>query len=251
LDKLSRVYPAEVLPRRPLDENEKKVIKELHENKKGKDLVMFLLELAKRRDDKHPFPIEHPYASIFRQKPELIDKNPRTFKLLEEILLKMPIEDIIKGCERPIDINRVMGQAFQKWLKEYFQAKGIPFLAPDEFASHKDEAFLDGKDIKILEYANKVLGIELERGRDFLYKTKDKYVIGEARLLSTSGGSQTRDLRETISFIKRAKGKVIAIGVLDGIVWFNNSYVKLLSTLGEDEPAMSVLLLDDFLDSLR
>ena len=102
-----------------------------------------------------------------------------------------------------------------------------------------------------MDYVNRKLKLSLERGRDFLFKVENKFVIGEARFLSTSGGSQTRDLIETIEFIKSLKGQIIAVGVLDGIVWFNKSYVKRLSELEDDEPALTVLLLKDFLEGLR
>jgi len=214
----------------------------------SKGLINFLLGLTKRG---HPFPIEHPYASIFRQKRELIVKNPLVFQHLEKTIMSMRVEDIIRGCERPIDLNRVMGQAFQSWLKQHFSSKGIPFLPEVQFQSYKGTVFFDGKDAAILDFVNRKLGYALERGRDFLYKFGDRFVIGEARFLSTSGGSQTRDLNETIEFIRKVRGRVLGVGVLDGIVWFNRSYINKLLSLKDDESVLTVLLLDDFLESLR
>lgn len=247
LDKLAKVYPAGVLPRRPINDFDKQRIKSLYENNDSKSLVKYLLGLTKKG---HPFPIEHPYASIFRQRPELINKNLMVFQQLEKIIMSMSLEDIIRGCERPIDLNRVMGQAFYNWLRQYFLSKNVPFLPEIQFKDHNGVAFFDGNDIAILNFVNKQLGYRLERGRDFLYRTGNKFVIGEARFLSTAGGSQTRDLDETIKFIKSVKERIIGVGVLDGIVWFNRSYVKKLESLKEDEPALTVLLLDEFLQSL-
>lgn len=203
LDKLSKIYPAALLPKRPLDDYAKEEIRRLHQQKDGKKLVTFLLGLTKH---KHPFPIEHPYASIFRQKPQLITQNPLVFKMLGDIILSMDAEEVIKGCERPIDINRVMGQAFYNWLTRFFPARGIPILPEHQFERSQGKAFLEGRNAKILDYINRKIGIPLKRGRDFLYKSKNKLVLGEARFLSTSGGSQTRDLIETIDFIKKIKG---------------------------------------------
>jgi hypothetical protein len=246
LDRLSQIYPATLLPKRPLDDQAKKCIRTLYGQKKAKELIIFLFGLTRQ---KHPFPIEHPYASIFRQKPQLIDNNPEVFTELEKIILSMPVEDVIKGCERPIDINRVMGQAFHNWLTKYFQGK-VPILAINDFDRYTGRAFLKGRDAEILAYVDQRIGISINRGRDFLYKTENKFVIGEARFLSTSGGSQTRDLQETISFIRNLKGKMVAVGVIDGIVWFNNAYVDLLGMLNDDEPALTVLLLEEYLKSL-
>ena len=248
LDKLSMIYPADVLPRRPLGNFDRQEIKSLYDAGDSKSLVRFLLGLTKRG---HPFPIEHPYASIFRQKPQLIPENPAVFQKLEKIIMSMPLEDVIRGITRPIDLNRVMGQAFQNWLVKYFPDRGIPVLPLAQFRSYNDSAFLDGKDAKILDYVSRELGYSLTRGRDLLYKIDDRYVLGEARFLSTSGGSQSRDLNETIDFIKRIKGKVSGIGIIDGIIWFNRSYVNRLSNLGSDEPALTVLLLEEFLKSFR
>jgi hypothetical protein len=162
----------------------------------------------------------------------------------------MSVEDVIKGVERPIDINRVMGQAFYNWLGRHFPSRGIPILPESQFGNYVSGAFFHGRDADILGYVTRVLGHTLERGRDFLYKKGDKFVVGEARFLSTGGGSQDRDLNETIEFIRQNKGRVIGLGVLDGIVWFNKSYVRKLSDLKDDEPALTVLLLEDFLKSL-
>jgi len=43
------------------------------------------------------------------------------------------------------------------------------------------------------------------------------------------------------------KNRITAVGVLDGIIWFNRSYVKRLSDLEDDEPALTALLLEDIL----
>jgi hypothetical protein len=124
-------------------------------------------------------------------------------------------------------------------------------LPESEFEEFQGLCFLDARDKVILDYVNKKLSVKLERGRDFLAKVGNKYVVGEARFLSSSGGSQTRDLRETISFIKSLKGEVCAVGVVDGIVWFNKKYVEMLAELKEDEVILTALLLKDFLEDFR
>lgn len=250
LDRMSNIYPATALPVRPLNQQVREKISSLHKQGDITSLLKLLLKITKKRFGAHPFPIEHPYASIFRQKPELIEKNLTVFQELGKIILSMSAEDIVRGVERPIDINRVMGQAFYNWLRSYFPNQGIPILPEHQFDSYTDRVFFDGRNAAIIDYVTRRLARRLERGRDFLYRIKNTYVIGEARFLSTSGGSQTRDLNETIGFIKANKGSIIGVGVIDGIVWFNNSYIRRLSILGDDEPAITVLLLEEFLKSL-
>lgn len=248
LDRLAQIYPSTIPQRRPLEGDVKKKIEYFYNQGDGENLLRLLFELTKR---KHPFPIEHPYASILRQKPQLIEKNQKVFQQLGEIILSMDLEDIIKGCERPADINRIMGSAFRRWLKDYFLRQGYIFLPEHQFKISHKPAFFDGANSAILNFINRNLHISLKRGRDFLFKLNNKYVVGEARFLSTAGGSQTRDLLETISFVRTAKKYLTAVAVIDGIIWFYNPYIRELSKLRKDEPAVSALLLKEFLETLQ
>lgn len=248
LDRLSAIYPAIRPPRRPLPNSAKQKIAELHRAGDGRGLVTLLLAL---RGKGHPFPFEHPYASLLGKYPELLDKNPDIVRHLGESLLALSVKEIIRGCERPADINRVMGPAFRNWLRHFFPTQGYPVLPEAQFETYGGPAFLDAANSAVLHHASYKLGFPLERGRDFLARVGTRYVIGEARFLSTSGGSQTRDLRETIGFVKSAKKHLVAIAVLDGVIWFNRAYVQIVSELGKDEPALTALLLYDFLESLR
>ncbi|MGC8849146.1 MAG: hypothetical protein ACP5QI_01570, partial [Candidatus Bathyarchaeia archaeon] len=215
LDRLSEIYPAKPLPRRPLEDDVKNRMRKLHERGDWKELLKTIFEYAVKTGKRHPFPIEHPYASILRQRPVLMEKNPEVTQTLGFILLEMSIDDIFRGVERPIDINRVMGPAFHNWLRSYFPRRGIPVLPRHEFESYEGRAFLDAKNTGIMKYLNEKYGYVLDRGRDLLLRTKDKFVVGEARFLSTYGGSQTRDLKETIEFVKKMKGRIVAVGILD------------------------------------
>jgi len=247
LDKLSEIYPASLSPQRPLSEQNRSKIRELHSSGKLKELFLFLLDLTRSG---HPFPIEHPYAAILRQKPELIKLNSVVVEQICSILQQMTPEEIIRGCERPADINKLMGSMFRSWIKNYFINNGYRFVSPYEFENTQSYVFLNASNAKILEYVNSRLRIQLSKGRDFLAKMGGKIIIGEARFLSTKGGSQTRDLDETLSFVRTTKKHLIAVAVLDGIVWFDRSYVKKLSELADDEPALSAILLKDFLESI-
>lgn len=247
LFKLSAIYPAELNPRAPLSQESKRRVQELHAQGDKEGLLKALFDLT---DRDYPFPIEHPYASILRQRRELLPKNPKMVDKLGSIILTLTAPDIIRGIERPIDINRSMGPKFQRWVKDHFPQTGVPVLDERSFDKNKGRAFLAGSDTKITKYIEKKLGVNLGRGRDFLYYSGKEYAVGEARFLSTAGGSQNRDIRETISFIRGAKSKINAVGVLDGIIWYDEKYKDMLSALGKDEPVMSVLLLEDFLAGL-
>jgi len=251
--KISQIYPATIPPRRPLDPKVKEMIEILHRSGDGVRLLKLLLDLRKKG---HPFPIEHPYVPLLGKRREIFNNNPGMVQIIADILLSMSVNDIIKGCERPPDINRIMGQAFRTWLKNNFPMYGYPVLPEPVFDAYQGSAILDATNRAIMEYVRRKLNIDLGKGRDVLVKVRNikgdvLYVIGEARFLSTSGGSQTRDLREVLSFVKETSGNFIRIGILDGVMWFDKSYLKMIRELKEGEYVLSALLLKDFLDWLR
>lgn len=245
LDRLTQVYPAIPSPRRPLSEAIRERITTLQKESKGLETIRLLLEL-----EGHPFPIEHPYVSVLRERPDLLYQNPKVVGQITQVLFSLEAAGIIQGCERPPDLNRQMGPRFKNWLRNYFRPKGFAFLPEHPFDAYQGKAFLDASDTKISEYANKMLGCRINRGRDFLAKIGDRFVIGEARFLSSGGGSQSRDIRETVNFAKDKIGNVIKVAVLDGMVWFDTGMLEVIKSLEDDEPGLTALLLEDFLESL-
>ena len=246
LDSLTEIYPAIPTKRSQLPETVREHIRILLDGEKSLEAIKLLLELKG-----YPFPIEHPYISALRVKPNLLYENPKVVAQIGQILSNLGPEGVISGCERPPDLNRQMGPRFKNWLRRHFQPRGFAFLPAYEFSNYQGKAFLDASDTKISEYANTNLGCQITRGRDLLAKVGDKFVIGEARFLSTTGGSQSRDVRETVNFAKDKVGRIIKVAVLDGIVWFDNSMLQVIQDLDNDEPGLSALLLEDFLESLR
>jgi hypothetical protein len=247
LDKLNAIYPADRPPRRPLSRSTKKAITQLHNEKRGDKLVSLLLALEK---EGHPFPFEHPYASLFRKHVDLLEKNPKTVQQIGNALLELSVKEIINGCERPPDINRIMGPMFRNWLHQYFPGRGYPVLPEGNFESYPGPAFLDAANSAILHYVAEKLGYDFKRGRDFLARVGKDYVIGEARFFSTSGGSQNRDLEQTIDFARSARVGLVPVAVVDGVAWFNKGYREKLSNLKTGEIALTALALEDFLKSL-
>ena len=123
-----------------------------------------------------------------------------------------------------------------------------PFLSKDEFVSHKGIAFLEGSDKRLKQFAVEELGVkELKKGIDFILKTKNKFILGEAKFLTDYGGTQNNQFRDAISVAKIKRGKIIGIAVLDGIVWFeSNAYMhRTVKSIGGI--ALSALLLREFI----
>jgi hypothetical protein len=265
LDKLLEIYPAGLPPERPLPEVIRKEIKELYEAGRYEDLVIRLLDL------RHPFPVEHPYAALLRhldrsQRMSVIKRNPQIIKVLANILASLGLNNIIRGVERPKDINRALGAAFRNWVGNKFAR--TPFRIVDESYQllrcnrDKEICIFIGSDVEIGSFVRERLRLEEPRARffnrDILVNVRDTFILGEARFLSTPGGSQSRDLDNILSFVEameeisahaRNRGiKIKGIALLDGIVWFYRDYVETIKrrAIG-DVVVMSALFLEEYL----
>ncbi len=245
LDRLTEIYPSVPTQRQPLSASLKRQIEALQDPEKEGELINLLVSITT-----HPFPFEHPYVSILRAKPDLIRQNPVVVRDIGNMLRKLGAQGIIEGSERPPDLNRQMGHSFQSWLKRKFQTKGFKFLDEYNFGIYNDKAFLDAGDKGITAFANHYLGCKITRGRDLLAKVNGKFVIGEARFLSSGGGSQSRDIRETINFVKDRVGSPIKIAIVDGMAWFEPDMLGIIETLDDDEVGLSALLIEDYLNAL-
>jgi len=266
LDKLLEIYPAGLPPERPLPEDIRKEIQELYEARRYEDLVIRLLDL------RHPFPVEHPYAALLRhldrsQRMSVIKNNPQIIKVLAKILASLGPDNIIRGVERPKDINRALGAAFRNWARNKFAR--TPFKIVDESyqllrcGRDKEICIFIGSDVEIGSFVRERLRLKEPRkrffNRDILVNVQNTFILGEARFLSTPGGSQSRDLDNVLSFVETMKKisasarnrgiKVKGIALLDGIVWFYRDYVETIKqrAIGDDGVVMSALFLEEYL----
>jgi len=263
LDRLLEVYPAELPPERPLPSDIKAMIVDLYQSGRYEDLVILLIGLKD-----YPFPIEHPYAALLRHlkgssRKKVINNNPQIIRTLAEATASLGLNNIIRGVERPKDINRMLGAKFKEWVDRKFRRQPFSVVNyPDQLldCGSSEICIYAGSDVSIAEFVKNRLGLkEPEEGffnRDVIAKVKDVYVVGEARFLSTPGGSQTRDVRNTLDFVKRMeeisggmKGvKVKGIALIDGIVWYYEEYINRVKEVAVgDRVVMSALFLEEYL----
>lgn len=261
LDQLMGIYPAVPNLREPLPSELKIKIKKAFSDKDEQTLLEAILSVRK---EGYPFPIEHPYAALLgglsqKTKKVLLDKNPKLIRTIAKILLDMGFSDVVEGMERSPDINRQLGPAFRKWLKTYFSnKKGFSFGSDLVNTDEGKITFFDGADTAIESYIRTVLKVgftELNFRRDLLVNVGGLIIVGEARFLSTSGDSQSRDIGNTLQFVgtvnKADPENFRAIAIIDGIVWFDNSYKKEMLGLPESIPVMSALLLEQYLQEIK
>ncbi|NLI99370.1 restriction endonuclease [bacterium] len=239
LDKLHEVYPVDIEEKRQLKEGLEQEISEALSSGDDEKLMAILLKQKK-------FSLKDPYVGFLKQDPSAIKNNPQTIKRIVSRIKKQGLSGILSGITEEKEANRKMGQRFHRWLPTL----GYPFL--DEKALEKTSAiaFLDGGESKLKTFAEGKFGIKLEKKPDFLAKARNTYIIGEAKFLSSQGGSQNNDCRDALKLPKGRLGIALGVAVLDGVMWIPSNYVMFreVSTLGG--VALSALLLKDFLESL-
>lgn len=250
LDKLLKVYPVNLTMNREISEEEKDRIKKVLLKKNRKELIKVLLEFKK-------FPIDDPYIGFIRKDKSALDKNPKTVSRISRRLLRLGLEGILSGICSPESPSRQMGQMFRKWLVKL----GYPILPKEKFIKYKGTAILKGGDESLKNFARENLGYKRQKGLDLVLKTKNSFVLGEAKLITRSGGTQDKSFREAISFIKSKNNKnIIKMAILDGVVWLSSGDKKLrnkknlyenIRDLKSNQIALSSLILRDFIKSLE
>lgn len=241
LDKLSEVYEMQVNPERPLPEDIVKELKEAFDKKDSKKLIKLLIDNAK------VFPVKDSYVGFLRKREEAIEENTKTIERIGERLYLLGFDRMIQEATRPKETNRQLGNAFKKWLSKI----GYKTVDEDEFLRTNNQTLiLRGSDKALAEFAKDKLGCVLRKGIDFIIKKNEKYIIGEAKFLTTPGGEQNRGFDDAENFINQKSGNAIRIVILDGYIWLKTDSGLLEKIKKSDDNIMSALLLKDSIESL-
>jgi len=249
LDNLMKIYPVDLNLPRKIKPEEKERIRKIFKTRNKKNLISVLLELKR-------FPIDDPYVAFLRKDRKALDKNPKTIQRIGKKLYSMNLKEIFIGASRPKSPSRQLGQMFKKWLSTL----GYPVLAKDNFLKYKNIAILDGGDATLKKFAKEELGYRGQKGLDMVLRIKDRFIIGEAKFITASGGTQDKGFRETIAFIKSKGKKALRIAILDGVVWLVSqkktkkrrklNLYETVSRLDKRQIALSALLLENFIKEL-
>jgi len=106
LDQLSDIYPMNINPERPLDEEDYAQIKLAFEAKNTPMLIRLLIGCS------DVFPVEDSYVGFIRKKPEAIEENPKTTARIGERLYALGLEKMMQEAQRPKETNRQLGNSF-------------------------------------------------------------------------------------------------------------------------------------------
>lgn len=240
LDRLSEVYPARGAER-SISNSARVTIRNAYNERDGAILLKTLVRLEK-------FPITDSYVGFLKAGgAAAIDSNPRTVARIAEILLSMPVEAIVAGCEEPKRASRRLGSAFRQWLTTIgYEAESDG----TEFRRRRGIVVFGGSNGAKKKFANESLGCELSKNPDLLIKVRERYVVGEAKFISRHGGGQDRQFDDAIAMVRARAGSAIRVAIVDGAIWIPNAGQKFATLSQLEEPVLSALLLKEFLESL-
>jgi hypothetical protein len=239
LDRLYDIYPSESKTRQV----KKEVLTDIRKSYEKRDCKELLRQLL----DLETFPFKDSYVSFLRSDREALERNPRTVKRICEAIFTMEFEELQQGIERPKEANTRRGPQFTDWARDSFRHVSIgKFLE-----SEKGIIFLDDSDKKILDFCNTQLQLGLSKRPDFVAKSGQAYVAGEAKFLSSLGGNQGRGFDDAVGLANKPAGKAHKVAIVDGVVWISPGSQEFKKISYSAANIFSVLLLRKFLTDLR
>ncbi len=180
LDELFTVYPLTVGLEREIPDKKWKRVESAFNQEDNEELFKSVVSLDL-------FPIKDSYVGFFRMDKSAIERNPKTIARICGALRQMGLDKIRERSSQPIETNRQMGPLFSNWLKK--GSLGVFPVSVDEFLASNENAVLDGSDKALKEFAKKHLGYNRNKGLDFVGRFNGKFVIGEAKFVSSEGGN--------------------------------------------------------------
>ncbi len=239
LDRLQEIYPHEDAERNVSQEVLNSIRQSLEERQE-KALLNKLLDLEK-------FPYKDSYVGFLRKDRTAIERNPQTVRRICDKLYEMGLECVIDGITRPKEANTRRGNQFAKWARSQF-----PWVGIDEFRSSKSGVvMLDATELAARNFCNTEMGIGISKRPDIVAKSGRRYVVGEAKFLSSTGGNQGRAFDDGMALAMNSSGSAYKIFVLDGIHWIEHGSEQHKRIEYGTAAVFSALLLGEFLNAVR
>ena len=238
LDRLQRVYPHEE-GERDIDQNILNSIRQSFEERDDMALLDKLLNLDK-------FPYKDSYVAFLRTDRSAIERNPQTVQRISDRLYAMGIDNVIEGVTQPKEANTRRGNQFRDWARRNFNWVGIRQFQ----LSQEGVVMLDATELEARNFCNTVMGVGISKRPDIVAKSGRRYVIGEAKFLSSTGGNQGRGFEDGMLLATNSSGSAFKVFVLDGIHWIQRGSDQHHRIEYGTAAVFSALLLDDFLSSV-
>ena len=243
LDDLFTVYPTIPEGIREIDEKKWQDVERFFNSRDNENLVRAALNLDL-------FPIKDSYVAYLKRDEGAILRNPKTINRLAGRMYELGLNKLYERCSEPKETNRQIGPLFKKWIKN--GSLGIPVLKMHDFENSQCDAFLDGSDLEMMDWAQRTIGYRRSKGLDLVVRIGKHYVIGEAKFLTDFGGHQNSQFNDAMDTITQKNVEATTVAVLDGVLYIptrNKLYKEITGTYSRYN-ILSALVLREFLYSL-
>lgn len=192
------------------------------------------------------FPYKDSYVAFLRKDRTSIERNPETIKRICNRLYVMGIDKIIEGVTQAKEANTRRGNQFRNWL-----FKKYPAVSMDKFQiSTSGIVLLNANELIAKDFCNRILKVGITKRPDLVVKTGKRYVIGESKFLSATGGNQGRGFDDGVKLASNTEGLAHKAFILDGVLWIETGSEQYNRIDNTNAAIFSVLLLDEYLQSL-
>lgn len=238
LDLLQGIYSHEDGPRN-VSQKSIAAIRASFDNRDEATLINQLLDLDK-------FPYKDSYVAFLRKDRTAIERNPSTVRRICDRIFDMGIEALIAGINQPKEANTRRGNQFSNWLKMQYRAANMV----DFIKSKEGIVILEATELEAKDFCNRELHVGITKRPDVVAKVGKRYVIGEAKFLSSTGGNQDRAFDDGIKLATNSDGSAYKIFVLDGVFWIEKGSEQYQRIDHSTASIFSALLLNQYLTSL-
>lgn len=243
LDDLFQVYPTIPDGIRDIDKNRWGKIEGAFERKDNETLLKELLKLEL-------FPYKDSYVAYLKKDLSSLNRNPKTINRICGRLYEMGLDRIFERCSEPKETNRQIGPMFGNWIRN--KSLGILPVKKEVFLNTQCDAILDGTDDEKKDFAKEHLNYHRDKGLDLVARFNNRYVIGEAKFLSSDGGSQNSDFEDAIATLETKNVRAVKVAILDGVLYIPSKMKmhRFITDSYKDNNIMSSLVLREFLYQL-
>ncbi|MDE3058220.1 MAG: restriction endonuclease, partial [Bacteroidota bacterium] len=97
---------------------------------------------------------------------------------------------------------------------------------------------------------NTHLNLGMSKRPDFVAKSRKKYIVGEAKFLSSLGGDQGRGLDDALKLALNPSGRSYKVVIVDGVLWISPGSQEFKKVEHANAPIFSALLLKEYLQDI-
>ena len=183
---------------------------------------------------------------------KILDLNSKTVNEICSRMYDEGLEKMFESMTKPKESSRTIGPDFKNWIER--GNLGLQPVNLNAFRNSSENAILSGGDEEMIRHA-KELGFDRnsDKGVDFLARFNGKYIIGEAKYLTTYGGTQDKSVKDAFLTFQNTHPNFINIAILDGVCFIpangrKSQYQMIMRN--KNENIMSAFLLKNFLEKV-